>query len=102
MRVVIDQIRLTWALLTDRRTPLLAKAAILLPIVYFFSPIDLIPDVILGLGQLDDLGVLLAGMRLMETLTPAYLVEEHRARLQGHNKPSGDVIDMTNKAKRNL
>jgi len=39
----------------DNRTPLLAKAMIVLTISYAFSPIDLIPDFIPVLGYLDDL-----------------------------------------------
>lgn len=44
----------------DARVPLWRKLAGLLAIVYFLSPIDLIPDFIPVLGWLDDIGVLSA------------------------------------------
>jgi uncharacterized membrane protein YkvA (DUF1232 family) len=41
------------------------------------SPIDFIPDAILGLGQLDDLGVLLLGVRVFTSLIPEAIVMQH-------------------------
>jgi uncharacterized membrane protein YkvA (DUF1232 family) len=41
-------------LLTDERVPRRAKVPIVLLVPYLASPIDLIPDFIPGLGQLDD------------------------------------------------
>ena len=92
LRAFIDQIRLTWALLRDPRVPLWAKAIPVLGIIYVLSPLDLIPDVIIGLGQLDDLAIVIGGMRLFASLVPADLVEEHRAIIAG--KPL-DVIQGT-------
>ena len=80
IRAVVDQVWLTWKLLLDKRVPFWMKALLaILPLIYVLSPIDLIPDFILGLGQLDDLGVVLAGMRLFEAIVPDYIVQEHRA-----------------------
>lgn len=39
----------------DKRIPWISKAILGLTLVYFFSPIDIIPDFIPVLGQLDDL-----------------------------------------------
>ncbi|MBL8120644.1 MAG: DUF1232 domain-containing protein, partial [Anaerolineae bacterium] len=66
LRAVMDQIRLTWRLLRDPRVPMITKLIPFLGLVYVVSPIDIIPDLIIGLGQLDDLGIILAGMRLFE------------------------------------
>jgi uncharacterized membrane protein YkvA (DUF1232 family) len=45
------------------------------------SPIDLIPDFLLGLGQVDDLGIVIAGIlliaRIIPKLAPEHVVEEH-------------------------
>lgn len=41
--------------LTHRRTPRVAKFFLGLAVAYLLSPVDLIPDVIPVLGQLDDL-----------------------------------------------
>lgn len=82
IRAIIDQVWLTWKLLFDKRVPYWMKAVALLPLIYVLSPIDLIPDFILGLGQLDDLGMVLAGMRLFEALVPETIVQEHRAAIR--------------------
>jgi hypothetical protein len=54
-----ENIRLTWRMLRDPRVAPYAKVLLpVLALVYLISPIDLIPDMILGLGQVDDLGVI--------------------------------------------
>jgi len=78
-KAVVNQVWLTWKLLLDKRVPFWMKALLALPLIYVLSPIDLIPDFIIGLGQLDDLGIVLLGMRIFESLVPDYIVAEHRA-----------------------
>ena len=92
LRGFIDQIRLTWALLRDPRVPLWAKAIPVLGIIYVLSPLDFIPDVMIGLGQLDDLAIIIGGMRLFASVVPADIVEQHRAEIAG--KPL-DIIQGT-------
>ena len=75
---IIDEAWLTWRLLMDKRVPMWMKAVALLPLVYVLSPIDIIPDFILGLGQLDDIGIVLVGMRFFQSLVPDDIVAEHR------------------------
>jgi uncharacterized membrane protein YkvA (DUF1232 family) len=78
--------------LWDKRVPLWAKLIAIAPIVYVLSPLDFIPDVILGLGQLDDLGIMLAGMRLFEAVVPDYIVQEHREAMNRKDRPL-EVVD---------
>lgn len=92
LRAIWNQVRLTWRLVRDPRVPLWAKAIPFIAIAYVLSPLDLIPDVIIGLGQLDDLGVVLAGMRLMEMFVPEYIVAEHRSALTRADRPM-EVVD---------
>ena len=92
LRALIDQIRLTWALLRDPRVPIWAKAIPVIGIIYVLSPLDFIPDVLIGLGQLDDLAIVIGGMRLFASAVPEYIVEEHRAEIAG--KPL-DIIQGT-------
>ena len=88
---IVEELRLTWRLIQDSRVPVWAKMIPLAAVLYILSPLDLIPDVLIGLGQLDDLGVFLGALRLLQSVTPAHVVEEHRAALQGRS--SGDVIE---------
>ena len=92
LRAVWDQIRLTWRLVRDPRVPLWAKVIPFVGIAYVLSPLDLIPDVIIGLGQLDDVGIVLASMRLMESVVPEYIVAEHRKAIARRDQPL-EVVD---------
>jgi uncharacterized membrane protein YkvA (DUF1232 family) len=87
IRALLDQLLLTWRLFRDPRVPLWTKAIPILAIAYVLSPLDLIPDFIIGLGQLDDLGLIFGAMRLFESVTPDYVVAEHRKELERRHKP---------------
>lgn len=75
---LVRTLRLVWRLLFDSRVPVFPKLIILGAAIYVISPIDLIPDVILGLGQLDDIGIVLLAIGLFVELCPRAIVEEHR------------------------
>jgi|FLYN01.1.fsa_nt_gi uncharacterized membrane protein YkvA (DUF1232 family) len=87
LRPILDQILVTWRLLRDSRVPLWTKAIPFLGIAYVLSPIDIIPDILIGLGQLDDLGIILGAMRLFEAVSPGYVVEEHRKAIARRHRP---------------
>ena len=70
------QFRLVWRLLLDGRVPTLTKLIPLLAAAYVLSPVDLVPGVVLGFGQLDDLVVFLLGLRLFIDVCPPDLVME--------------------------
>ena len=53
-----------WRLLQDARVPGWLKLISLATLVYLLSPLDLVPDILVGPGQLDDLGILLLGLWL--------------------------------------
>jgi len=61
LRSLFQQARLAVRLLREPRVPLLLKAIPVLALIYLISPLDLIPDILPGLGQLDDLGESWAG-----------------------------------------
>lgn len=63
--------------LKDPRTPWYAKALVGLVVFYALSPIDLIPDFIPMIGQLDDLIVVPLGLKLASKLVPKPLMEEY-------------------------
>ncbi|MCC6790751.1 MAG: DUF1232 domain-containing protein [Thermomicrobiales bacterium] len=97
-----ERARLTWRLLRDPRVSTWSKA--LLPIVaaaYVLLPIDLIPDVLLGLGQVDDasiIGIAIFAMtKLLPRFAPANVVAEHLAQMRDRRRDRGvaqpNVID---------
>ncbi len=94
---IVDQIRLIWRLLKDSRVPLWVKFVPPLAILYLISPVDLVPDPILGLGQLDDLAILLLGFKVFVELCPPEIRERDRAELVGGtaHQPDDDVVDTT-------
>jgi uncharacterized membrane protein YkvA (DUF1232 family) len=59
-----------WKLARHADTPRSAKLVALLVLAYVASPIDLIPDFIPFLGQLDDLVLVPLGVALVVRLTP--------------------------------
>ena len=93
LSALMDQIRLVWYLLTDGKVSLLTKAIIPVALLYVISPIDFIPDVILGLGQLDDLGVILLGLTLFVKLSPPDVVEYYRKQIEYGDSDEMPVID---------
>lgn len=99
VRGFIDQIRLSWALFSDNRVPVYLKAIPVVALIYVVSPLDLIPDIIPVLGQLDDIGVIMVALNLFNNMVPSELVAEHAARLHTGNQPRvthdehGTVID---------
>ena len=74
---MVRQARLVLRLLKDGRVPVWPKLIIPGVIAYIISPIDLLADPILGLGQIDDVAVLLIGLKMFVELCPADIVREH-------------------------
>ena len=76
-----QDVQLAWNLFRDPRVPTYMKGVPLLAILYVISPFDLIPGIIPILGQLDDLALLVLGVKLFLNLVPEELVREHRQRM---------------------
>ena len=93
---VVRSIQLVWRLMADPRVPTMTKLIIPGVIVYVLLPIDIIPDVIPILGQLDDLAVVFFGIRFFIEMCPPDVVMEHRRALEGAARPSrGEYVDAT-------
>ncbi|HEX8221660.1 MAG TPA: YkvA family protein [Chloroflexia bacterium] len=74
--------RLAFRLFNDPRVPGWVRYGVpLLAVLYLVMPLDVLPDFIPFLGQLDDLGVIVLAMSLMAKLAPSYVVDEHRRAL---------------------
>jgi uncharacterized membrane protein YkvA (DUF1232 family) len=89
---LVRQFRLAWRLLWDPRVPAYTKLVPFVALLYIVSPVDFIPDWFLGLGQLDDLGILLAGVRLFTGLVPDEIVLQHLEAM-GINVSRWRVVD---------
>jgi len=81
---LIKQIRLAWRLLRDSRVPEWVKMIPFAGLLYFLLPIDLIPELALpGLGEIDDIAILLLALKMFVELSPAPVVREHLEALFG-------------------
>ncbi len=89
-------LQLVWRLVLDPRVPFMTKLILVATAVYVVSPIDAIPDVIPVLGQLDDLGVILLGIKFFIQMCPANVVMEHQQALGiSKHARSDEYVDAT-------
>jgi len=81
---LLRQSRLAWRLLRDSRVPGWVKVIPIGGLLYLLSPIDLVPGFILpGIGQVDDLVLLLLALKAFVDLSPPGIVREHLEQLFG-------------------
>ena len=96
---IMRNAQLAWHLLVDRRVGLLLKLIIPgLMLGYLIFPVDLLPDFIPVLGQLDDLAILALGIKLFIELSPKDIVREYRGDANSTSSPiepngNEDAID---------
>ena len=81
IRELIQQAKLAYNLILDPRVHPVTKLIPVVALGYLLLPIDVAPDVIPLLGQLDDAAVLMIGLRMFFEFAPAGVVEEHLKRL---------------------
>ena len=76
--------QLAFRLFADGRVPLMLKALVpAVALAYVVMPIDLLPDFIPVLGQLDEVAIILLLVKLFISLAPPNIVAEHRQRMAG-------------------
>ncbi len=98
---LVRNVQVAWKLLRDPRVSKLTKLAIPgLAIAYVLLPIDLLPDFIPGLGQLDDLALIALGIKMFIDMSPQWLVQFYKDQLAGKNSAapkspggSGKTVD---------
>ena len=76
------RLRLAWRLATSRRVPLRARLPLIGLLAYLAMPVDLIPDFIPVLGQLDDLLVAAVAIGWFARRCPPEVVLDEIARLE--------------------
>jgi uncharacterized membrane protein YkvA (DUF1232 family) len=64
-------------LIKDPRVSASAKLVVAGIMAYVILPTDLLPDFVIGVGQLDDLAVIFGGLKLFLRLCPREVVQEH-------------------------
>ena len=90
------RVRLTGKLFFDRRVSVFLKLIPLFALGYIISPLDFLPDAILGLGQLDDIGIFLISQKFFQDLAPKHVVAEHMNKMRQLDGYAGDepiIID---------
>ncbi|MCW5892722.1 MAG: DUF1232 domain-containing protein [bacterium] len=86
MRLLLQlprQVRLCWRLLGERRVTPWSKMVLLAALLYLILPFDLVPDILVGPGQLDDLGLLVAAGWWFVHQCPPDVVAEHLRAIDG-------------------
>ena len=79
---LVNQARLVWRLFRDRRVSSWVKLIPMAGLAYLLSPIDLLPDLLIpGLGELDDLTIILVSLKMFVDLAPPEIVREHLNKL---------------------
>jgi uncharacterized membrane protein YkvA (DUF1232 family) len=90
--VMIDLIR-DYVAGRYREIPYWAIGATALALFYVLSPIDVIPDVLIGIGYLDDAVVVSFALKLIEKELDRY--KEWKTRSEGKSVPAtGKVVDV--------
>ena len=77
-----SKLQLALTIMTDPDVPTAARIIPPLLILYLSLPIDIIPDFIPVLGQIDDVLVLVVGLGLLAKTLPARLLEERIAAVE--------------------
>lgn len=76
---IMDALAMYYCML-DARTPTWVKASVAGALVYFVSPVDAIPDALIGIGYTDDAAVVLATAKAIESsLKPRHYGQAKRA-----------------------
>jgi uncharacterized membrane protein YkvA (DUF1232 family) len=91
MMFLPNMVKLLGNLLKDARVPTAEKALFIGAIVYVISPIDLIPDVLPFIGQVDDLYVVALTLLRLLNRTDESVVRQHWS-------GGGDIVGLANSA----
>jgi uncharacterized membrane protein YkvA (DUF1232 family) len=77
-RTLLSDVHLALRLFRERAVPFYLKAVPLATLAYVLSPLDFVPDIFPIVGQLDDLGIVILGLKVFLRLCPPDAVSFHR------------------------
>ena len=83
---MVEQALAAWFCAVDEATPAHVKATIFGALAYFVAPIDLVPDIIVGLGFADDAAVLSAVVSTVQKHMLPKHIQEARDWLGAENE----------------
>ena len=92
-RELLQQVKLAYNLLLDPRVHPLTKLIPVVAVAYLILPTDVVPDFVPVLGQLDDIAIVLLGLRMFFEFAPPGVVEEHLKRLVARVRGDWTVVD---------
>lgn len=72
-----NKFRLAWFLIKDNKVPFSAKLVPIIILLYVISPIDILPDALPIIGQIDDLALILLGLEIFINISPQTIVQNY-------------------------
>jgi uncharacterized membrane protein YkvA (DUF1232 family) len=72
---LIKKFRLAWFLIKDNKVPFSTKLVPIIILLYVASPIDILPDALPIVGQIDDLALIILGLDIFINISPRGLVQ---------------------------
>ena len=88
---IVTNARLAYKLFRDPRVSKMTKYAIPgVVAAYLLLPIDLLPDFVPVLGQLDDLAIIALALKFFVDMSPKWLVQFYRDELAGNPSTATD------------
>ena len=96
-----QQVKLVYQLMLDPEVPIYLKILPFATILYLLFPFDFLPDVIPGIGQLDDITILVVGAKMFIELAPDRVVARHLQKMRRNqefpietdNQASGNILE---------
>ncbi len=93
IREIVQQAKLAYYLMLDPRVNPLTKLIPIAALAYLVMPVDISPDFVPVLGQIDDVGILMLGLRFFFEFAPPEVVHEHLKRLAQKVGANWNVTD---------
>jgi uncharacterized membrane protein YkvA (DUF1232 family) len=88
---LVNNARLAWKLFRDPRVSKTTKYLIPgITVAYLLLPIDIVPDLIPVVGQLDDVAIIALAIKLFIDMSPKWLVQYYRDELAGRPSTATD------------